>query len=83
MQTPTGENLRSIAKFYFAICQELSNLAIEQVPAKEVVAHLFNIAWISGITAYEDGIVSCEEVTKIEREAYAHASMVAEQESGQ
>lgn len=81
MTTPTSEDLRSIAKFYYAVSQELSNLAIHQVPAKEVMRHIFNIAWISGIAAYQDGIASLEEINQIERDAYAHASRSAEEES--
>jgi hypothetical protein len=80
MQMPTGENLRSLATLYYVVSHKLSELAIQQVPAKEIVAHMFNIAWISGIAAYQGREISRDELMQIERDAYVHAVQTAEEE---
>lgn len=83
MSELSAENFRSLARFYYDVTERLTELAIEGVPAKEVVTHLFKIAWISGITACESGNVTHQEIMEIERDAYAYASRSAEEESDQ
>ena len=83
MQTPTGEHLRSLATLYYVVSHKLSELAIQQVPPKEIVVHMFNIAWISGIAAYQAGEMSYDELMETVRDTYVHASRAVEQESGQ